>query len=215
MVIGTDCTGSRISNYHAPNNLYIAVILVLPWISSKLQILIYTTISKQHKNLNQQLSEWLLFKAKWEMFQLHVHVYHGENKYFLIWWVHNNACFLLDQHAKLDFYSDSSLKQESMGRHAAPIRHIILSPGPSNQTHYPDSWPLQSDTLSWLLAPPIRHIILTPGANQSFLLLFNIVWRSEAENTNWMVFGLTQSEIDPTTYYTQSENSNHYTTEAV
>ena len=34
--------------------------------------------------------------------------------------------FILDQHAELDFYSVSSLKQQSAGRHVAPFRHIIL-----------------------------------------------------------------------------------------
>jgi hypothetical protein len=36
--------------------------------------------------------------------------------------------FVLDQHAELDFHSASSLKQQSVGKHAAPLRHIILIP---------------------------------------------------------------------------------------
>jgi hypothetical protein len=36
--------------------------------------------------------------------------------------------FVLDQHAELDFYSSSSLKQQSAGRHVAPLGHIILIP---------------------------------------------------------------------------------------
>ena len=35
---------------------------------------------------------------------------------------------MLDQHAELDFYSASSLKQQSVGRHVAPLGHIILIP---------------------------------------------------------------------------------------
>ena len=35
--------------------------------------------------------------------------------------------FVLDQHAELDFYSASSLKQQPIGRHVTPIRHIILN----------------------------------------------------------------------------------------
>jgi hypothetical protein len=35
---------------------------------------------------------------------------------------------VLDQHAELDFYRDSSLKQQSAGRHVAPLGHIILIP---------------------------------------------------------------------------------------
>jgi predicted alpha/beta hydrolase len=38
------------------------------------------------------------------------------------------VCFVLDQHTELDFYSASSLKQQSEGRHAAPLGHIIMIP---------------------------------------------------------------------------------------
>ena len=36
--------------------------------------------------------------------------------------------FVLNQHALLDFYSASSLKQQSADRHIAPLGHIILIP---------------------------------------------------------------------------------------
>ena len=36
--------------------------------------------------------------------------------------------FVLDQHAELDFYSASSLKQQSTDRHVALLGHIILIP---------------------------------------------------------------------------------------
>ena len=35
---------------------------------------------------------------------------------------------MLDQHAELDFYSASSLKQQSADSHVAPLGHIILIP---------------------------------------------------------------------------------------
>ena len=35
---------------------------------------------------------------------------------------------VLDQHTELDFYSASSLKQQSADRHVAPLGHIILIP---------------------------------------------------------------------------------------
>ena len=38
----------------------------------------------------------------------------------------DDVCFVLDQHTEQDFYSDSSLKQQSAGRHVAPLGHIIL-----------------------------------------------------------------------------------------
>ena len=62
------------------------------------------------------MSEWLLFNTNSAIFQL----YHGENKLIFR--------FVLDQHAELDFYSASSLKQQSADRHVAPLGHIILLP---------------------------------------------------------------------------------------
>jgi hypothetical protein len=40
----------------------------------------------------------------------------------------DEVCFVLDQHTELDFYSASSLKQQSEGRHVAPLGHVILIP---------------------------------------------------------------------------------------
>ena len=34
--------------------------------------------------------------------------------------------FVLDQHAELDFYSASSLKQQSADKHVTSLEHIIL-----------------------------------------------------------------------------------------
>ena len=68
------------------------------------------------------MSEWLLFNANSAIFQL----YHGENK--LIFNDGDEVRFVLDQHTELDFYSASSLKQQSAGRHVAPLELIILIP---------------------------------------------------------------------------------------
>jgi hypothetical protein len=46
----------------------------------------------------------------------------------------NDAHFVLDQHIYLDFYSASSLKQQSWVRHVTPLGHIILIP--SNPVFY-------------------------------------------------------------------------------
>jgi hypothetical protein len=43
-------------------------------------------------------------------------------------WDDDEVLFVLDQHAELDFYIASSLKQQSAGRHVAPLGHIILIP---------------------------------------------------------------------------------------
>jgi hypothetical protein len=43
-------------------------------------------------------------------------------------WDDDEVRFVLKQHAELDFYSASSLKQQSANRHVIPLRHIILIP---------------------------------------------------------------------------------------
>ena len=51
-------------------------------------------------------------------------LYHGKNKLHWIRW-----CTLCTrQHTYLDFYSTSSLKQQTEDRHVAPLGHIILIP---------------------------------------------------------------------------------------
>ena len=40
----------------------------------------------------------------------------------------NEVRFVLDQHAQLEFYSTSSLKQQTAGKPVAPLGHIILIP---------------------------------------------------------------------------------------
>jgi hypothetical protein len=53
----------------------------------------------------------------------------GKLKQVNFQWDDNEVHFVLDQYAELDFYSASSLKQQSAGRHVAPLGHIILIPG--------------------------------------------------------------------------------------
>ena len=43
-------------------------------------------------------------------------------------WDEDEVRFVLDQHAELDFYSASSLKQQSADRHVASLGYIILIP---------------------------------------------------------------------------------------
>jgi len=43
-------------------------------------------------------------------------------------WDDDEVRFVLDQHIELDFYSASSLKQQSAGKHVAPFGHIFLIP---------------------------------------------------------------------------------------
>jgi hypothetical protein len=43
-------------------------------------------------------------------------------------WDDDEVRFVLDQHAELDFYRASSLKQQFAGRHVTRLGHIILIP---------------------------------------------------------------------------------------
>jgi hypothetical protein len=43
-------------------------------------------------------------------------------------WDDDEVHFVLDQHTLLDFYSDSPLKKQSVGRNVTPFWHIILIP---------------------------------------------------------------------------------------
>ena len=52
-------------------------------------------------------------------------------------WDDDEVCFVLDQHTELDFYSASSLKQQSSDRHVAPLGHIILIPSQPVFTLFP------------------------------------------------------------------------------
>jgi len=42
--------------------------------------------------------------------------------------INDEIRFVLNQHAELDFYSASSLKQQSADKHVDPLGHIILIP---------------------------------------------------------------------------------------
>ena len=70
------------------------------------------------------------------------------------WWDDNDVCFVLDQHAYLDFYSASSLKQQSTSQH-----------------HF------TKDTLSWFWASQSPECCVLSGeaANTNFIVLwFNL-----------------------------------------
>ena len=60
-----------------------------------------------------------MLKANPAIFQL----YHGKNKLIINEMMNDEVRFVLDQHAELNFFSTSSLKQQSASRH---VTHIIL-----------------------------------------------------------------------------------------
>ena len=95
-------------------------------------------------------------------------------------WDDDEVRFVLDQHAELDFYGASALKQQSATRLVAPLGHIILIP-----------------------SQPV------------FALSLSCVLRGEATNTNFIVFGLTRPELEPTICRTRGKHANHYATDAV
>jgi len=52
----------------------------------------------------------------------------SENKLHFWWDEENDVRFVLDKHIELNFYSASSLKQQSAGKHFSSLRRIILIP---------------------------------------------------------------------------------------
>ena len=79
---------------------------------------------------NKGLGEWLLFNAKWTIFQ----PYHGQNKFDEMMMSAKYYTNTLSS----DLYSVTTLKQLSAGKQVTPLGHIILV----NRS-------LHSDTLSW------------------------------------------------------------------
>jgi hypothetical protein len=119
--------------------------------------------------------------SKWTIFQ----PYQGKNMLH-IWW-----CPLwLDQHVELDIYSASSLKQQSVGRHVAPLGHIIPTPSQPVFALTPYCCMLSGEaTITNFLAfgltrPGIEHTSYRCGSctfkiiqmNMSLLSLGLIVW---------------------------------------
>ena len=69
---------------------------------------------------NYQYSEWVLFIPNFSVISWREQV--------SFQWDDDEVHFVQDQHAELDFYSASSLKQQSAGKHVVPLGHIILIP---------------------------------------------------------------------------------------
>ena len=65
------------------------------------------------------MSEWLLFNANSAI---------SWREQVNFQWDDDDVRFVLDQYVEFDFYSASSLKQQSVGRHVAPLGQIILIP---------------------------------------------------------------------------------------
>ena len=72
-------------------------------------------------NVDKRVSEWLLFNANSAIFQLlweQVNFQWDDDEFRFV--------LIITKNVELDFYSASSLKQQSADRHVAPLGHIIL-----------------------------------------------------------------------------------------
>ena len=82
-------------------------------------------------------------------------------KHVTFWWDDNDVPFVLDQKAELYFYSASSLKQQSTGRHVALFWNIILIPSHPVFALTPWCWLLQGEATNtnfivWLTWPRVE-----------------------------------------------------------
>jgi hypothetical protein len=70
------------------------------------------------------------------------------------WWNNDDVLIVLDQHAELDFYSASSLKQQSSGRHVAPLWEHYSDSGPNSFCSYS----LMSPWYNWnIVESGVKH----------------------------------------------------------
>ena len=58
-------------------------------------------------------------------------------------------------------------------------------------------------------------IYIIMWGNQSFFLLLNTVFITEAKNTNFTVIGLTRPGVEPTIFYFQGEHASKYITDDI
>ena len=114
------------------------------------------------------------------------------------WWCPGSACFVLDQHAEMDLYSASSLKQQSVGGRQCR----------STRTHYSDSEPTSLCSYS---------IILSEEATNTNFIVFDLT-RPGLESTICRTRGEHASHYttdESTICRTRGEHASHYTTDAV
>jgi hypothetical protein len=131
------------------------------------------------------VSEWLFSDVKWAI----SYIILGTND---IWWDYDDFRFVLDQHAWLDFFSASSVKQQFAGMHVAPLRHIILSP---NQPVFViDAYCLAANTtcmVSGLTRPRLEHTIYcTRGVHTNHHTTDEV---KKGFKVEWYIKGLTKS----------------------
>jgi hypothetical protein len=73
----------------------------------------------------------------------------------------------------------------------------------------------ESQDLTVRLLDELKNLHMIQTTLCLALNVSQISFRAEATNTNFIVFGLIRSGLEPTSYHTQSEYANHYITDAV
>ena len=70
------------------------------------------------------MHKWSWWVSEWLWFNVNSAI--SWQKQVNFQWDNDEIRFALDQHAELDIYSASALKQQSAGKHVVPLGHIIL-----------------------------------------------------------------------------------------
>jgi hypothetical protein len=116
---------SRLDPLSNQNTLHSLLLLLDIWIISYcLYLLISLSITRYCKNSLKSERVRDCYFTSIQHFLLAISLREQVN----FKWDDEEVCFVLDQHTELDFYSAISLKQQSVGRHVAPLGHIFLIP---------------------------------------------------------------------------------------
>jgi hypothetical protein len=111
--------------------LYSYTYTELAWVSECVSVWVSEWVSEWVGEwVSEWVSEWVRWVSEWVRCQ-----FSNMSATGISWreqvnfqWDDDEVRFVLDQHAEFDFYSASSLKQQSAGKHVAPPGHIILIP---------------------------------------------------------------------------------------
>ena len=109
-----------------------------------------------------------------------------------VWDNDGNVSFVLDQHAYLDLYSASSLKQQSVDKHVASLRQIILILGQPVFVLTPKCWcfGLTRPGLEPTICPTQdEQLTITP--QMQFITWCSFIWFCKWQTkTNYITFNL-------------------------
>ena len=124
-IAGYDCVQIELSRGYDYNSFHedIKKLYELAGVQNKHTTFLFT--DTQVSSWFEQLikSDCLLFNANSAIFSYRIS---WQEQVSFQWDDDDKVYFVLEQHAELDFYSASSLKQQSTDKHVAPLGHIIL-----------------------------------------------------------------------------------------